>query len=115
MSDQVTTQTLTLPEDHFDDLRAGKRIWTIRDGEREIEPGFLMYEGMDDKSVTEFVWVTDVYYIRLKGASVKTSEKLEDLIEKLTPFYPDIDGETKVTLILHLTVAETKKIFPQSA
>ncbi len=111
----VTTQTLALPADHFDDLRAGKWIWTIREGEVEIEPGFMMYEGEEDKSITEFVWVTDVYHLKLKGAAVKTGETLDALIKKLSPFYSDITGETKVTLVLHLTVAETKKIFPQSA
>lgn len=114
MSDQVTTQTLDLSDDGFTKLRSGQKTHTIRLGEREIEPGFLEYRGVVDQSLSEFVWVKDVYYIRLKGVAVKLGEDLDTLVKNLSRFYPDIDGETKVTLVMHLTPEETKRIFPQA-
>lgn len=117
MSDSVTTQAIGLANTLFDDLLTGKQRRTIRLGEKDFEPGFLMYQGSQDPSVTAFVWITDVLHIKLKGAAIKTGETLEFLIEELSPYYPAqvINGETRVTLILHLTPEATTKIFPRES
>lgn len=117
MSTSVATQTLGLANDLFTDLLAGKTNHTIRIGEKDIEPGFMMYQNSQDPSMTAYVWVKDVMHVKLKGATVKLGDPLETLIADLQPHYPmlNIDGETQVTLIRHLTVDETTKIFPKAS
>lgn len=114
MPDTITVQSLRLSYEQFSDLLSNKIKHTIRLGEKDIEPGFMMYQGATDSSQTAFVWVKDVYHLKLKGVSVKLGEPLEDLIKTLQHYYPvqTITGDTKVTLIQHLSVDETTKIFP---
>ncbi len=111
----IEPQILYLNDTLFPALMADKKTYTIRMGHRDIEPGFLMYQGVTNPSLQAYVWVKQVLHLKLKGASVKLKKPVDDLIKSLQIHYPAqvINEETQVTLIIHLTVSATQKIFPQ--
>jgi hypothetical protein len=98
-------QTLKLHPDFFESIRPGQYGCDIRYGDRNIQVGPLEFEATDGSQSTT---VTVVDARKTSVAGIYTSElmlrgqnSIWDVIDGLKPFYPDINPDTIVTVILY--------------
>ena len=105
INEMEEVQKLILAEDVFDTLKDGKTC-TIRKGRRDIELGLLMFESLEEKR-RELVYVTHVIYCKALYIPEEYWRNdgftsVNDMIEKMQRFYPDMDDETECTVIVFM-------------
>ena len=98
------TQTLKLAEDLFDQLLLGEKHSTIRVGKRDIVPGPILFEsaevGRMTNSVVEDVYTKKVGDLHIMEARDEGYETVDQLVQVLRRFYPDLTDETDITVVL---------------
>ena len=101
-------QTLLLADDLFPDLINGKKNITIRNGRREISTGDLRFTTVSGNEVCgQGECIVDVWKVQYKPLGAVTKQEarqdgakdIEELVEDMKRFYPDITKETIVTVI----------------
>ncbi|MGU3430979.1 ASCH domain-containing protein [Enterobacter hormaechei] len=89
------------------EVRAGKKLHTIRWGEREIVPGPMAYVNALDASDTVVVWVTHVEKMLLSDVALRLGKSEEwpdvELLEGMREHYPRIEMGSEVVVIHHLS------------
>ncbi len=110
-------QWLHLVERRWAALLNGEKTSTLRLNEGFIHKGFLVYKDCPKEQWAEMVYVTGVYYLPLKQAletkgfdahtpDVKTG------LKQMQVHYPDITLNTPILLVKHLSVPETRRLYP---
>lgn len=88
------------------DVRAGRKLHTIRWRERKIVPGPMLYVNMRDASDTVMVWVTHIEKIPLSDVAARLRKSTEwpdaRLLEGMREYYPRIEMDSEVVVIHHL-------------
>lgn len=88
------------------DVRAGRKLHTIRWREREIVPGPMLYVNVRDASDTVMVWVTRVERMPLSDVAAKLGKSTDwtdaELLEGMREHYPRIEMDSEVVVIHHL-------------
>ncbi len=97
-------QVLKLADDLFVKLRSGDKVCTIRKGRRDVGLGGLQFEGAQDGSLKERVFITSVTFTTLGSVPTETLESdgfrdHADALEQMKRFYPDIRFDTEVTVV----------------
>lgn len=106
-------QKLELVDRRFDALVEGEKTSTVRLDEGRIEKGFMLYYS-SSRTRHAVVMVTDVDDVPLGkvgnivGFDDHTPDN-ETMLAQMQRHYPDITLDTKVMLVQHLSVAETKE------
>jgi len=98
----METQKLMCADGVFKALDYGKEV-TIRKGRRNILLGNLIFENIDTNEQAH-VWVNNVMYCRLKDVPLELLEydgfsDVENALECMKDFYPDMTYETEVTVV----------------
>ena len=113
------TQWLHLAERHWPRLTSGAKTDTVRLNEGTVEPGFLVYVSSPSETEYAVVYVTDVRHIPLRdvllyerGPEITPDEAT--LLEHLRAHYPEIELDTEIDFIQHLTVDDTRARFPDA-
>lgn len=111
------TQWLHLAERHWPRLVNGSKTDTIRLGEASVEPGFLVYVSSPGETERAVVFVTASRRIPLRdvllyeeGPEITPDEAT--LLEHLRAHYPEIELETEIDFIQHLSAPETLTRYP---
>ncbi len=110
-------QWLHLVERRWSALLNGEKTSTLRLNEGFIHKGFLVYKDCPKEQWAEVVYVTQVYYLPLKqaletdGFDTHTSD-VETGLKQIRVHYPNITLDTPILLAKHLSVPETKKLYP---
>jgi len=114
-----TFQTLKLANELFEDLRGGIKKCTVRAGKRDVSLGPLIFEStdpVDDDSVFLFqeVNITEVRYTTLKYLSDEVAQMdgaadAVELLGSLRNFYPDLDLNDEITIIIFNEVKDYGK------
>lgn len=110
-------QWLHLVERRWSALLNGEKTSTLRLNEGFIHKGFLVYKDCPKEQWAEVVYVTQVYYLPLKqaletdGFDAHTPD-IETGLKQMRVHYPDITLDTPILLAKHLSVPETKKLYP---
>ncbi|MBK0094307.1 hypothetical protein [Erwinia sp. S59] len=99
-------QNLEIVPRLLQDVRAGKKIHTIRWRERDIVPGPMLYVNVRDASDTIMVWVTHVEKMPLSVVAARLG-KIADwpdavLLSGMREHYPRIEMRSEVTVIYHM-------------
>ena len=110
-------QWVHLVERRWPTLLNGEKTSTIRLNEGFIHKGFLVYKDCPKEQWAEVVYVTGVYYLPLKQALEtegfdEHTPNVETGLKQMRVHYPDITLETPILLAKHLSVSETKKLYP---
>lgn len=88
------------------DVRAGRKLHTIRWREREIVPGPMLYVNVLDASDTVMVSVTRVERMPLSDVAARLGKRKEwsdaELLEGMREHYPSIEMDSEVVVIHHL-------------
>lgn len=97
-------QILLLADDLMPSLKSEKKICTIRAGKREIYSGNLFFEAVDSGEVVK-VYVTEVRHKTLgnltnEEAQMDGAETAEEMADALKRFYPDIDADSDITIVM---------------
>lgn len=100
-------QTLELVDRRWPALLSGEKLDTIRLNEGEVELGLLRYIACDDKTKQAYVWVTHVEYMPLKA--VPNEPDKDDLLRRMKMHYPNIELDTEILFVAHLSVEQTKE------
>lgn len=104
-------QRLELVDVLFDDVFSGKKKNTKRYNEKEVNEGYLLYEASEDYNLKALVWVTDVESMMLSEVIEKIEEEkhrsLDDLLQRMRSHYPEINLNTKIEVLRHITPLET--------
>lgn len=102
----MSLQKLKIVPRLLPDVRAGRKLHTIRWREREIVPGPMLYENAQDASDTVMVCVTHVEKMPLSvvAARLNKSEEWPDaeMLEGMREHYPSIKMDSEVVVIHHL-------------
>ena len=92
------------------DIRAGRKLHTIRWRECEIVQGPLLYVNALDASDTVMVCVTHVEIMPLSFVAARLGKSAEwpdaELLEGMREHYPSIKMDSEVVVIHHLPPAE---------
>ena len=110
-------QWVHLVERRWPALLNGEKTSTLRLNEGFIHKGFLVYKDCPKEQWAEVVYVTQVYYLTLKqaletdGFDTHTPD-VETGLKQMRVHYPDITPDTPILLAKHLSVPETKKLYP---
>lgn len=110
-------QWIHLVERRWPALLNGEKTSTLRLNEGFIHKGFLVYKDCPKEQWAEVVYVTQVYYLPLKqaletdGFDTHTPD-VETGLKQMRVHYPDITLDTPILLAKHLSVPETKKLYP---
>ena len=111
------TQWLYLADRHWPRLVRGSKTDTIRLNEPPVAPGFLVYVGIPTESERAAVLVTDVHHIPLRdvlryerGPEITPDEAT--LLEHLRAHYPEIELDTEIEFVQHLSLPETLAKYP---
>ena len=92
------------------DVRAGRKLHTIRWREYEIVPGPMLYVNAQDASDTVMVCVTLVEKMPLSVVAARLDNSAEwpdaVLLEGMREHYPSIKMDSEVAVIHHLPPAE---------
>lgn len=110
-------QWLHLVERRWPALLNGEKTSTLRLNEGFIHKGFLVYKDYPKEQLAEVVLVTQVYYLPLKqtfeieGFDEHTPD-IETGLKQMRVHYPDITLDTLILFAKHLSVSETKKLYP---
>lgn len=110
-------QWLHLVERRWSALVNGCKTSTLRLNEGFIHKGFLVYKDCPKEQWAEVVYVTQVYYLPLKQALQTEgfndhTPNLETGLQQMQTHYPDITLNTPILLVKHLSVPETKRLYP---
>ena len=110
-------QWLHLVERRWTALLNGEKTSTLRLNEGFIHKGFLVYKDYPKEQWTEVVYVTHVYYVPLRQALEidgfdEHTPDMETALKQMQVHYPDITLNTPILLAKHLSVPETKKLYP---
>ena len=97
-------QNLVLAEDLFDRLESGDKLVTIRKGRRDIKLGELLFKSLK-KDREQEVEVLMVIYSKAQNVPDEILNEdgfanVDDMIEQMQRFYPDLDEDTEVTSIV---------------
>lgn len=98
-----TLQKLTAVESEFDYFEDGKSC-TIRKGRRSLKLGLLTFESLKEKR-QEVVFITHIIHCTVKNIPMEYIKKdgftdRHDMVAQMQEFYPDIDEDTEVTVII---------------
>ncbi len=112
------TQMLELVARRWDDLLQGRKLDTIRLNEGRIEPGFMVYEVVPERDQHCVVYVTDTMDIPLREVLLHTLDTERkpnetELLNKMREHYPDIELDTVVHYVKHLSVEQTLEKYPR--
>lgn len=110
-------QWVHLVERRWPALLNGEKTSTLRLNEGFIHKGFLVYKDCPKEQWAEVVYVTGVYFLPLKQALEtegfdKHTPDIETGLKQMQVHYPDITLATPILLAKHLSVLETKKLYP---
>ena len=102
----MSLQNLEIVPSLLPDVRAGRKLHTIRWREREIVPGPMLYVNVRDASDTVMVWVTRVERMPLSDVAASLGKSKEwpdaELLEGMREHYPRIEMDYEVVVIHHL-------------
>lgn len=88
------------------DVRAARKLHTIRWREREIVPGPMLYVNAQDTSDIVLVWVTRIEKMRLYEVAARQGNtgacSDAELLEGMREHYPCIEMDSEVVVIHHL-------------
>lgn len=105
----VSLQKLNIVPRLLPDVRAGRKLHTIRWREREIVPGLMLYVNAQDTSDMVLVWVTHVEKMPLSVVAARLGKGAEwpdaELLEGMREHYPSIKMDSEVVIIHHLPPA----------
>lgn len=91
------------------DVRAGRKLHTIRWREREIVPGPMLYVNAQDAFDSVMVCVMHVEKMPLSDVAARLGKSAKwpdaELLEGMREHYPSIEMDSEVTLIHHLPPA----------
>ena len=110
-------QWLHLVERRWTALLNGEKTSTFRLNEGFIHKGFLVYKDCPKEQWAEVVYVTHVYYVPLRQAIEidgydEHTPDMETALKQMRVHYPDITLDTPILLAQHLSVPETKHLYP---
>lgn len=110
-------QWLHLVERRWSALLNGEKTSTLRLNEGFIHKGFLVYKDCPSEQLAEVVYVTHVYYVPLRQANEidgydEHAPDMETALRQMRVHYPEITLDTPILLAKHLSVPETKKLYP---
>ncbi|NCC21006.1 MAG: ASCH domain-containing protein [Alphaproteobacteria bacterium] len=100
-------QTLELADSLFPQVLAGEKTRTLRWREGEIRPGYLLYTSFDNPAWKALVWVTGCRDAPMNEMAPLYDMSPEDLHKSMQRHYPDIEIDSPVTLVEHLTPRQT--------
>lgn len=107
--DQI--QRLELVDRLFDDVFSGKKRNTKRYKDKAIQEGHLLYEASEDPQLKALVWVTGVEPMLLSEVKKKVEDEksasLDDLLRRMRSHYPEINLDTQIEVVKHMTPLET--------
>ena len=106
----MKTQSLELCDRFFPDVDSGKKSHTLRYNEGKITEGYLEFYASDTPELKRLVYVTEVISGPLSEFAVKYKDTTPDsLLESMKGHgYDDIQLDSTVSLIKHLTPSETQ-------
>ena len=110
-------QWLHLVERRWPALVSGEKTSTFRLGEGFVHKGFLLYKDCPREQWGEVVYVTGVYYlpfaqaVEMDGFDAHTPD-LQTALKQMQVHYPDLTEQTPILLVRHLSVPETRKLYP---
>lgn len=110
-------QWLHLVERRWPALVKGEKTSTFRLGEGFVHKGFLLYKDCPREQRGEVVYVTSVYYlpfaqaVEVDGFDAHTPD-LPTALKQMQAHYPDLTLQTPILLVRHLSVPETRKLYP---
>lgn len=115
MNDPV--QMLELVDERWNALISGKKLDTIRFEETRIDRGFLIFRNCSNFENYCIVYVTDTVDIPLRDVLKYTKDVVRKpneaaLLETMRTHYPNIELDTKIQYIQHLSPDETRLRFP---
>ena len=96
---------MLLAEDLFEQLLAGEKSVTMRNGHRDVRPGSFVFKCTQDESRSAKVDVIQVLHSRLADVPIgflmeEGFDSTEQAEEALRRFYPHITKESEVTVIV---------------
>lgn len=101
-------QRLELVDRRFPALLSGEKRDTIRWNEGHIEPGYLIYYASDNSRWKTMVWVTATRYTTLASLAPVAAQAPEELLAVMRRHYPNIELDTEVLFVEHLSPQETR-------
>lgn len=105
----MSLQNLEIVPRLLPDVRAGRKLHTIRWREREIAPGPMLYVNAQDAFDTVMVCVTHVEKMPLSDVAARLGKSEEwpdaELLEGMREHYPSIEMDSEVAVIHHLPPA----------
>lgn len=111
-------QVLHLVDRRWEDLTQGKKLETIRLDESRVKNGFLIYISHPSENKYSVVRVIKTMDIKLREVLKYTQDKThrpneEALLELMRLHYPNIELDTMIQFIVHLSPEETKSKYPE--
>ncbi len=95
----------------FPQILSGKKTSTIRWRELRIEPGLMTYLNEDHPNQSAIVWVTKCTDMPLLDVAAYLGKEKEwpdqVMLEGMQEHYPEIELNSVVQLVEHLTPAQT--------
>jgi len=97
-------QKLLLADKFFPDVIEKRKLGTIRKSKRDINPGWLLLEATDKTCGSINVYVTHVTYTSMEyvtdeDAKLDGFNNVDELMNVLKEFYPDISWYDIVTIV----------------
>lgn len=103
----ITLQNLQIVPRLLPDVRAGRKLHTIRWRERKIVPGPMLYVNVQDTSDTVMVWVTHIEKMPLSDVAARLGKSTEwpdaIMLEGMREHYPRIELDSEVAVIHHVS------------
>ncbi len=111
-----TIQSCELVDRRWQALLDGLKLDTIRFNEGDFSTGFLVYYN-SSKTQKTVVWVKEVSKIQLRNIGRKIGFDAhrpdnEAMLAIMRRHYPEITLDTVVTLVEHLSVEKTARLYP---
>lgn len=102
----MSLQSLEIVPRLLPDVRAGRKLHTVRWRECEIVPGPMLYVNMRDASDTVMVWVTHVEKMPFSDVAARLEKSTDwpdaKLLEGMREHYPRTEIDFEVVVIYHL-------------
>lgn len=107
MENSEQIQTLELADSLFPQLLAGEKTRTLRWREGDVRPGYLLYYSYDNPAWKVLVWVTGCREAPMSEMAPLYDMSPESLHKAMSRHYSEIEIDSPVTLVEHLTPLQT--------
>lgn len=100
-------QKLELVDDRFPAIFTGEKTNTLRWREGDIKPGYLVFYASNNPKWKTLVWVTNVDTTPMDKIAHVYDVTPEELHKAMLRHYPDIQIDSEVVFVEHLTPQQT--------